>query len=157
MDLVPRTRVFCRHRSTRASGGQQKPSGFPSQPCPGRFKNFKSDLGAPLFVRTPHGASLTPFSARRCSCPYARWLFRSWRMACGTSRDMTGQAHGLLHVGLIYSLGTRFLPDVIRAFARTHPAVTVQLAEAPAPTFFSTSDGEIDIAFAHRITRRTSP
>lgn len=118
-----------------------------SQPALSRaIQKLESDLGAPLFVRTAQGVRLTPCG--EAFLPHARQALAEVDAGVRKVSELTGQARGLLRIGLIYSLGTRFLPDVIRTFTRTHPGVTVRLSEAPTQKLLQQLDsGEIDIAF----------
>ena len=118
-----------------------------SQPALSRaIQKLEGDLGAPLFVRTAQGVRLTPCG--EAFLPHARQALAELEAGVRKVAELTGQARGVLHVGLIYSLGTRFLPDVIRTFTRTHPGVTVRLSEAPTQKLLHQLDaGEIDIAF----------
>ncbi|WP_245629779.1 LysR family transcriptional regulator [Alicyclobacillus sendaiensis] len=91
-----------------------------SQPALSRaIHKLEGDLGAPLFVRTAQGVRLTPCG--EAFLPHARQALAELAAGVRKVAELTGQARGVLHVGLIYSLGTRFLPDVIRTFTRTPP------------------------------------
>ncbi|SIS52011.1 LysR family transcriptional regulator [Alicyclobacillus vulcanalis] len=118
-----------------------------SQPALSRsIQKLEGDLGAPLFVRTAQGVRLTPYG--EAFLPHARQALAEVATGVRKVSELAGQERGTLQVGLIYSLGTRFLPDIIRSFTRSHPGVTVRLSEAPTQKLLQQLDqGEIDIAF----------
>ncbi len=99
---------------------------FVTQPTlTARLHGLERELGAPLFVRTPHGMRLT--DAGRAMVPYAERALR----ALVDGRDVLEQVRtasaGHLMVGAAPAVSTYILPALLERFVADHPLVEVSV------------------------------
>lgn len=99
---------------------------FVTQPTlTARLHGLERELGAPLFVRTPHGMRLT--DAGRALVPYAERALR----ALGDGRDVIEQVRtasaGHLMIGAAPAVSTYILPELLEKFVADHPRVEVSV------------------------------
>ncbi|HEX3509296.1 MAG TPA: LysR family transcriptional regulator [Candidatus Dormibacteraeota bacterium] len=99
---------------------------FVTQPTlTARLHGLERELGAPLFVRTPHGMRLT--DAGRALVPYAERALR----ALGDGRDVIEQVKtasaGHLMIGAAPAVSTYILPELLEKFVADHPRVEVSV------------------------------
>ncbi|SDW15146.1 DNA-binding transcriptional regulator, LysR family [Alicyclobacillus hesperidum] len=118
-----------------------------SQPALSRaIAKLEEELAAPLFIRESRGVRLTPYG--QTFLPYVQRAFAELAQGKEAVRSLVDPSHGVLHIGLIYSLGTRFLPELIHSFSQEEPHVSVQLIESPTHGLLEFLErGDIDIAF----------
>ncbi|GMA56792.1 DNA-binding transcriptional LysR family regulator [Alicyclobacillus sacchari] len=118
-----------------------------SQPALSRaIAKLEEELAAPLFIRESRGVRLTPYG--KTFLPYVQRAFAELAQGQEAVRALVNPSHGVLHIGLIYSLGTRFLPELIHAFSQDEPKISVQLIESPTRGLLECLErGDIDIAF----------
>lgn len=92
-----------------------------------QLKKLEEILGASLFDRTPRGMTLNKDGERLIG--HARRILRLNQEALAAFRGpaLTGE----VRVGLIDDFGGTRLSEVLAAFARTHPDVTVTVAMGP--------------------------
>jgi len=99
---------------------------FVTQPTlTARLHGLERELGAPLFVRTPHGMRLT--DAGRAMVPFAERALR----ALVDGRDVLDQVRsasaGHLMVGAAPAVSTYILPALLEKFVADHPRVEVSV------------------------------
>jgi len=99
---------------------------FVTQPTlTARLHGLERELGAPLFVRTPHGMRLT--DAGRAMVPYAERALR----ALVDGRDFLDQVRtasaGHLMIGAAPAVSTYILPELLQKFVADHPRVEVSV------------------------------
>jgi DNA-binding transcriptional LysR family regulator len=81
---------------------------------------------------------------------HAEGIVARLRAAQADLAALADGAAGSLRVGTYQSVGARVLPEVIRRFADSHPAVDVALSEAEDGTLLrKVEEGELDVAFIH--------
>lgn len=88
-----------------------------------QIKKLEETLGRPLFARSRHGMTLNPDGERLLA--YARRLIELHREALDAFRGpaLTGE----VRIGMIDDLGIGRLAEVMAAFARSNPQVTVNM------------------------------
>jgi DNA-binding transcriptional LysR family regulator len=99
---------------------------FVTQPTlTARLHGLERELGAPLFVRTPHGMRLT--DAGRAMVPFAERALR----ALVDGRDLLEQVKtasaGHLMIGAAPAVSTYILPELLEKFVADHPRVEVSV------------------------------
>jgi DNA-binding transcriptional LysR family regulator len=120
--------------------------GLQQPPLTQQLRRLESEVGAPLFVRTPRGMTLTP--AGIALLPEARAaLAAAARGAEAAVRAARGLA-GRLELGFATSAATHpLVPALIRRFAEEHPAVSLGVREANAAELTaSLARGDIAVA-----------
>jgi len=88
-----------------------------------QIRKLEDTLGRPVFVRDGRSVRLT--SEGEALLGYARRMLRLSDEAVGLFRAPT--VEGIVCIGTPDDFGTRFLPNILSRFARTHPAVDVDV------------------------------
>ncbi len=88
-----------------------------------QIKRLEETLGHPLFVREARQVRLTPEGETLLG--YGRRLLKLNQEA--VSRFLAPSVEGTVRVGTPDDVGTRILPQVLSRFARSHPAVQVEV------------------------------
>lgn len=89
------------------------------------LKSMEKELGFPLFVRTKHGVELTPEAER--ILPLVRDLLevnRKLNQIVGTIKE---QEKEHLTIATLASISHHWLPDIISAFHKEMPSVSIEL------------------------------
>lgn len=110
------------------------------------IRQLEQELGFPLFYRTKKVVHLT--SAGTVFVEQSRKLLTGLeslkRAAWRASRGETGR----IVIGFVGSIAFHYLPEVLRAFRATVPAVDIELQELKnAALFEALKEGQIDVAF----------
>jgi DNA-binding transcriptional LysR family regulator len=125
------------------------------QHVPDEIESLEHELGAPLFVRDSRHVTLT--QAGRALLPAARRALTAADEARDAVAGIRGVLRGHLHVGAIQTLAVIDLPDLLTAFHRAHPGVTIRLSHDAAPVLASAAaDAQLDIALSPRRYAATS-
>lgn len=114
------------------------------------IKNFERELGCPLFKRSKSGVSVLPGMER---------IVQSLRVIVGEEKRIreaadavTGFEYGVVRIGSISSIVTRWLPQIIAAFSALYPQIKFELYVG---TFYDLKDmlqnEKIDFAFTSRM------
>ncbi|WP_414473703.1 LysR substrate-binding domain-containing protein [Microvirga sp. M2] len=104
-----------------------------SQPAVSKaVREFEGQLGIPLLERGPKGVHLT--EAGRLLLKHARDLFAAEQSAHESLDALRGLQQGTLRIGASTTIATYFLPPVLGAFHRMHPAVELRLTSANTST-----------------------
>lgn len=99
-----------------------------SQPALSRaLQELESQLGVPLLVRTTRQVSLTPDGQQ--FLPVAQRLLRDLEQATSDLREQSRGLTGSVTVALGAAFGCVVMPEVLKAFAATHPRVRVRLVD----------------------------
>lgn len=108
-----------------------------------QIKRLEETLGRSLFVRQARHVSLTPEGELLLS--YGRRLLRLNEEA--VTQFLTPSLEGTVRFGTPDDIATRVLPGVLAQFARSHPAVQVDvLAGASVDIQRRMNEGELDLA-----------
>lgn len=100
-----------------------------SQPAVSKgVREFEAQLGVPLLDRGPKGVHLT--EAGRLLVKHARDLFAAEQSAHESLDALRGLQQGTLRIGASTTIATYFLPPLLGAFYRMHPAVELRLTSA---------------------------
>lgn len=108
-----------------------------------QIKRLETTLGQSLFVREARRVQLTEHG--ELLLRYARQLLQlnAEAVAC----FLTPSLEGTVRIGTPDDVGTRVLPQVLSAFARSHPAVQVDvMTGASGPILQRLDAGQIDLA-----------
>jgi DNA-binding transcriptional LysR family regulator len=89
-------------------------------------RDLEAELGAPLLVRSRHGARLTP--AGEALVGPARQALRDVDHAATAVAAVTGLVAGRLDLTTLPTLAADPVADLVGRFRRAHPAVAVRLA-----------------------------
>jgi DNA-binding transcriptional LysR family regulator len=95
-----------------------------------KISRLEGEVGVPLFERVGRSISLT--QAGRRFVPRAERLINEIRDAVADAEGALSAETGEVHIGFLHTVGTRWLPDRLARFLRTHPAVRFVLAEGTA-------------------------
>ena len=127
--------------------GRAAESLFVSQPALSkRLKRLEDKVGAPLLLRGPHEVRLT--EPGRLLLERARILLRDAEGALEASRLAGRGEAGLIRIGFGVASISRFLPDVLLRFRRSHPRVQVALRDMSSPAQVEAlRRGDIDLGF----------
>ncbi|HKW69224.1 MAG TPA: LysR family transcriptional regulator [Candidatus Dormibacteraeota bacterium] len=90
-----------------------------------RLKALEHDLGAPLFLRTPHGMRLT--DAGRAWVPYAERALRALVDGREALQQVMTASAGHLMVAAAPAVSTYVLPELLERFVAAHPRVEVSV------------------------------
>jgi DNA-binding transcriptional LysR family regulator len=99
---------------------------FVTQPTlTARLHSLERELGAPLFVRTPHGMRLT--DAGRAWVPYAERALRALVDGRDVLQQVKSASAGHLMIGAAPAVSTYILPELLEKFVAAHPRVEVSV------------------------------
>jgi DNA-binding transcriptional LysR family regulator len=99
---------------------------FVTQPTlTARLHSLERELGAPLFVRTPHGMRLT--DAGRAWVPYAERALRALVDGREVLEQVRSGSAGHLMIGAAPAVSTYILPGLLEKFVAAHPRVEVSV------------------------------
>ena len=99
---------------------------FVTQPTlTARLHGLERELGAPLFVRTPHGMRLT--DAGRAMVPYAERALRALVDGRDLLEQVKSASAGHLMIGAAPAVSTYILPELLEKFVAEHPRVEVSV------------------------------
>jgi DNA-binding transcriptional LysR family regulator len=99
---------------------------FVTQPTlTARLHGLEKELGAPLFVRTPHGMRLT--DAGRAMVPYAERALRALVDGRDVLEQVKSASAGHLMIGAAPAVSTYILPELLEKFVADHPRVEVSV------------------------------
>lgn len=90
-----------------------------------RIAALESSLGTRLFDRI--GRSVSPTEAGRTLLPRAKQILGELADAVRCLNDIGGTISGKLVIGTSHHVGLHRLPPVLRAFARSHPGVELEI------------------------------
>lgn len=107
-----------------------------------QIKRLEETLGQSLFVREARQVRLTPEG--EVLLGFARRLLRLNEEA--VTQFLTPSLEGRVGIGTTDDVGTRILPGVLARFARSHPAVQVDVVVGNSRTMLARLDaGELDL------------
>ena len=99
---------------------------FVTQPTlTARLHSLERELGAPLFVRTPHGMRLT--DAGKAWVPYAERALRALVDGRDVLEQVKSASAGHLMIGAAPAVSTYILPGLLEKFVSAHPRVEVSV------------------------------
>ena len=111
-----------------------------------RIRDLEDDLGASLFQRSHGGVRLTV--AGKEFMPSARHALRQIDIGVTRVASIGRAEEGVLKVGIFSSLASGFLFDLLGAFGRQHPKVTVHLIDGdPVEHVAAVRSLDLDAAF----------
>lgn len=85
---------------------------------------LEEELGAPLFVKQGRGVVLTKYG--KLFRDYAEESLRILDTGVRKVQSLTGQTEGVIELAYIYTLGTSFVPQIVRDFIRANEELNVQ-------------------------------
>lgn len=107
---------------------------------------LESELGVKLFDRAPHSVHFTP--AGRHFYDRVREILASYEGAVIDTRRIASGATGIMSIGFLGAVESRFLPLFIRRFRMKHPDITLRIEHFDlAPLCGSLANGDLDVAF----------
>ncbi|MGN0169871.1 MAG: LysR family transcriptional regulator [Lachnospiraceae bacterium] len=113
------------------------------------LKSMESELGFPLFVRNKHGVSLTAEAER--ILPLVRELLEVNRKLDRVVETLSESGGGHLTIATLASISHNWLPDIISAFRREFPSMTLELIEGnPKELLSFLEEKKADLAFLSR-------
>jgi DNA-binding transcriptional LysR family regulator len=116
-------------------------------PLSQQIKALENELGTPLFVRTSRRVELT--DAGFVFLGHAKAILDRTEHACVQARAVGAGHAGHLEIGLSGSLLLGPLPELVAAYRRAFPAVTVTLHEmTPAAQLAALADRKLDVCFS---------
>lgn len=123
---------------TRAAGVVHRtPSAVSMQ-----IRRLEETLGKAVFVRDGRSVYLTPEGEALLG--YGRRILRLSEEAVGLFR--APDLEGVVRIGTPDDFGTRFLPNILTRFARTHPAVEVEVTlDMSSALLERLDDGRLDL------------
>lgn len=99
---------------------------FVTQPTlTARLHSLEHELGAALFVRTPHGMRLT--EAGRAWVPFAERALRALVDGRDVLEQVKSASAGHLMIGAAPAVSTYILPELLEKFVAAHPRVEVSV------------------------------
>src|SRR5262249_32089520 len=110
-----------------------------------QIQKLEAELGARLFDRLPRSARLTVFG--RAFLPRAERILRELGEAKTEMQEMAGQEKGDVGLGVIPTVASYGLPNVLSSFSRRNTQVTVRVVEEITPVLLEgLHQGSIDMA-----------
>lgn len=111
------------------------------------LQRLEADLGARLFERSVHGAMLTDYG--QALLVHARLIDAELDVCVQTVEQLRGRQMGSISIALSHMPGTLLLPDVLPAFRRKWPDVTLRIAAGAYPFLLGQiREGSLDFAIA---------
>jgi DNA-binding transcriptional LysR family regulator len=95
-----------------------------------RIRKFEEALATPLLLRTTRQVTLTPAGA--ALLPRARRLFEELGAAVSEVRSITADPDERVVIGCLPTIAMQCMPQVVAAFAASHPTVGVKLLDSSA-------------------------
>jgi DNA-binding transcriptional LysR family regulator len=108
-----------------------------------RIRSLETEIGAPLMVRA--GRNVRPTTAAVAILERAKSIQRDVRdlKSIATSGVLSGE----LRVGVMPTMLTGFLPDVLGTFGHAHPNIEIRVVRAPSAEIYrKVADGQVDAA-----------
>ncbi|MEL6901323.1 MAG: LysR family transcriptional regulator [Cyanobacteria bacterium J06606_4] len=108
---------------------------------------LETDLGVVLLLRGRSGAVLTPLGKQICQ--QAKAVLEQLEAIQQTAKQAKGLQTGRVRAATIRTVATHVLPDVISKFRRSHPTLTVEIAEYDryAEVEQALREGQADLGF----------
>lgn len=111
-----------------------------------RVRDLEDDIGAALFIRTDGGVSLTYAGERFLQ--RARKAINHVNYAAQEAGVIGRGQEGVVRIGLISSLASGFLPELVEAYYADHPVVRLEYIEGgPADHVPAVQQHRLDVAF----------
>lgn len=113
-----------------------------------QVKKMEEVLGRPVFVRDSRSVSLTADGER---------VLAHARRMLAMNQDLMADFHqqhlkGVVRLGIHDDIAERFLPEMLRRFARTHPGVHVNaVVENTGPMLKAVAERRLDLALISRL------
>lgn len=113
------------------------------------ISHLEREVGTPLFIRHHgRGLALTP-EGRRFLVEAREVLAGATRLVTGR-QDGGGPLSGTVDLGFFTTFGPFFLPGLLKAFQKEHPAVEARLHEGDADRLYSgLTGGSLDVAISY--------
>ncbi len=106
---------------------------------------LEDEVGEPLFLREPRGASLT--AAGAAFLPHAERVLSEVDAAASAVRESAGRVRGRLALGVLPTIAPFLLPRWLGPFLRAHPEVELVVQEETTPRLLEALErGELDVA-----------
>lgn len=116
-----------------------------------QIRQLECELGAPLFIRSSHGVSMTETGA--AMLPYARQTIGSAELCLTRVADIRDMSVGTLDIGVTYSFSP-ILTETLITFRRKFPDIKLNICYRPmAELMDMLRDREVDFVLAFRPTR----
>jgi LysR family hydrogen peroxide-inducible transcriptional activator len=110
-----------------------------------QIKKLEDELGGPLFERGRQGARLT--QRGELFRPRAAESLRQLEAGRTEAQELSGLKRGSVTLGCMPTTGAYLLPPLLKAFARAHPEIHVNLREESSPQLAKLlRDSEVDLA-----------
>lgn len=110
-----------------------------------QIASLEQDLGAPLFTRTPAGATLTP--AGESLLPWARRMLSDAASARRELGELAGLERGRVRLGATPTLCISLVAETLSDFHTAHPAIEIGLVEQGSRRLLDDlAAGELDLA-----------
>jgi DNA-binding transcriptional LysR family regulator len=121
--------------------------GIAQPPLSQQIKQLESEVGAPLFVRTARGVTLT--DAGRAFLPHAESAVREAERAAVAAQRVKRGEQGAIRVGFTISASLNpLVPAIISGFRSTYPDVELGLSEHTTATLLAHLRSDlVDVAF----------
>ncbi|MBC6461756.1 LysR family transcriptional regulator [Actinomadura sp. HBU206391] len=111
------------------------------------IRALERELGTELFIRSTRRVELT--EAGRALLVEARRVLDAAASARAAVASVQGLLRGRLRLGILQSLDTLRLPEVLADFHAAHPAVAIQMIQVPSATLADRiREGQFDLVFA---------
>ncbi|WP_018654195.1 LysR family transcriptional regulator [Actinomadura flavalba] len=110
-----------------------------------QVRGLEREFGETLLDRS--GRSVTPTAAGEAVLPYARAALAAVEDARAAVDDLRGLVRGRVAVGVVTSVPSALLPDILAGFHRDHPDVEITLSEGRTDRLLAgLRDGDLDLA-----------
>jgi LysR family hydrogen peroxide-inducible transcriptional activator len=110
-----------------------------------QIRKLEEEVGEPLFERKRRRSRLT--SAGKLLLPHALAILEAAERGRTEIREMDSQVRGRVVLGALPTVAPYFLPEIIAAFQKQHPAVELEVREeTTAQLLRGLEDGELDLA-----------
>lgn len=90
-----------------------------------RIASLEHQIGKKLFDRIARQVTLT--EAGTALLPRAQHILQEYASAVQAINDLSGDANGKLNLAISHHLGLHRLPPILKAFARKHPLVQLEI------------------------------
>lgn len=107
---------------------------------------LEKELGVPLFERQKRTIILSQYG--RLFLNHVNKMILEFEEGKQEIQDLLDPEHGTVSIGFLHTLGTHFVPDLIRFFREKHPNIKFQLHQNNSKLLIEQLEaGEIDLCF----------
>lgn len=108
------------------------------------INNLEEKLGVPLFTKDGRALMLTPYGKKFYY--YVESGMSTIEAGIHEMHELANETRGHVNLSTIYSVASYYIPSLLTEFSKTHPEITIDLAQRPSGSVLdSVSEGTSDL------------